>query len=338
MPLGRIEHSPVGLDPAKENVGYFPIQPMLLDGSSENEEENVDSEQSDSGEDDDASNDSDTSDEDDDDTATGGDKSGSENDDDEKEASGKKTPGSPRLANRFRELTGNLKAKDEENALLMKKMEQMQSEMETLKRGGKVQDDNDDEEIDISSLTSDPKELARIQEFMKLQDKARKLSKNKDATPSQIKSIMDEIKNLKTASETFQKQSAQQADQAALKKVIGEYADVIDADELEARVYNQIYEWEHSSDPREKVLAQAPWKKIVKLVLDEDELDEREAEKIKAKKKKTAKKIDTDKDSEEKPAPASEKRERWNPGDPIGSREAMMARMREKLRAAKENE
>lgn len=309
---------------------------MLQDGSSEDEEDTVDNESSDSGEDDDASNDSDTSD-DDDDTASGGDDSGSEDDDDEKEASEKKPSGSPRLANRFRELTGNLKAKDEENATLKQQLEKMQSDMETLKRGGKPEVEDEDED-DMSELTSDPKELVRIQEFIKLSKKAKKLSKSKDATPGQIKAIMDEITNLKKASETFQKQNEQQADQAALKKVISDYADVIDPDELEARVYNQIYEWEHSADPREKVLAQAPWKKIVKLVLDEDELDEKEAAKIKAKKKKTAKKIDTEKDSEEKPAPSGEKRFRWNPGDPIGSREAMLHRMRERARASEENE
>lgn len=311
---------------------------MLLDENSEDEEGLVDNESSDSGEDDNANDDSDTSEEDDD-TASGGDDAGSEDDGDEAEASGKKPSAktSPRLAERFRTLTSSLKDKDTENLTLKQKLEQMQSDMDALKRGEKSKKD-DDEEDDLSDLTDDPKELARIQEFLKLQKKAQKLSKNKDATPGQIKSIMDEITNLKKTSETLQKQTAQEADQAALKSVIGEYADVIDADELEARVYDQIYEWEHSKDPRERVLAQAPWKKIVKLVLDEDELEEKEAEKIKAKKKKTAKKIDSEKDSDEKPVPEREKRARWNPGDPLGSREAMLERMRERARAANENE
>ena len=316
----------------------LPIFPMLLDENSEDEEGLVDNESSDSGEDDNANDDSDTSDEDAD-TASGGDDAGSEDDGDEAEASGKK-PGvksSPRLAERFRTLTSSLKEKDTENMTLKQKLEQMQSDMEAMKRGAVPKRDDDDED-DLSELTDDPKELARIQEFLKLQKKAKKLSKDKDATPSQIKTIMDEITALKKSSETLQKQTAQEADQAALKSVIAEYSDVIDADELEARVYDQIYEWEHSKYPRERVLAQAPWKKIVKLVLDEDELEEKEAEKIKAKKKKTAKKIDSEKDSDEKPVPEREKRARWNPGDPLGSREAMLERMRERARAANENE
>lgn len=312
---------------------------MLLDDTSEDDEGLVDKESSDSGEDDNANDDSDTSDEDDD-TASGGDDTGSEDDGDEEEDSGTKKPAvkSPRLAERFRTLTGSLKEKDSENQALKAKLEKMESDMESMKRGDSVKKGDDDDEIDLDALASDPKELVRVQEFLKLQKKAKKLSKDKDATPAQIQSILDQLKDLKSASETFQKQSAQEADQAALKKVISEYADVIDADELEARVYDQIYEWEHSKDPRERVLAQAPWKKIVKLVLDEDELEEKEAEKIRAKKKKTAKKIDSEKDSEEKPAPEREKRFKWNPGDPMGSREAMMQRMRDRARAAKENE
>lgn len=315
---------------------------MLLDDTSDNEEENVDNEQSDSDGDDTVDDDSDTSDDVDDDTAPGGDEAGDDEDGDEEEDQGKKIEkkpaGSQRLAQRFRDLTGSLKAKDEENNNLRQQLEKVQADMEILKRGGNVEDRGDDDEIDLAELSDDPKELARVQQFLKLQKKAKKFTKDKDATPAQIKALMDEIKTLKKSSEDFQKQSAQQADQDALRKEIGKYADVIDADTLEARVYDAIYEWEHSKDPRERVLAQAPWAKIVKLVLDDEELDDAEAAKIKAKKKKTAKKIDTEKGGDDKVTPSGEKTSRWNPGDPLGSREALMERARARARAASANQ